>query len=75
MLKIDKVKDRNVDYKWFCRLSRSTLNKYSGKWIAIKNKKILSSGYDGKKVIEEAEKNVKEPILVKIPDEGEILIL
>jgi len=65
----------SADYKWFCRLPKRKLSKYSGEWIALKNKKILSNGHDFKKVIEEARKMVKEPILVRIPNNKEILIL
>lgn len=75
---MNKIKNkgyRNTDYEWFCKLPKKTLNKYSGRWIALKNKKILSSGYNIKKVIYGAKKTVEEPIIVKIPHEKEILIL
>lgn len=64
------------DFEWFSEnFSKRRMNEHSGKWIAIKDKKILSSGANVKIVISEARKKVDEPILVKIPKKEEVLIL
>ena len=60
------------DIEWF---SKECLNKFAGKWIAIKNKKVISFGDNFKEVIEEANCVVDNPLLIKIPKEKEILIL
>ena len=75
MKKIKTSKNRK-DLEWFSKkVSKTKLDKYSGDRIAIKDKKILSNGENIKTVIKKAEKLVKEPILVRIPKDKEILIL
>lgn len=76
MVKKSKTIRVNRDFVWFSKnFSKRRLSKYSGKWIAIKDKKVLSSGKEIKEVMKKAKKKVEEPILVKIPKEREILIL
>ena len=41
------------DYEWYCK---NDLRKYSGKWVAIKNKKVIAAGEDLKVVLETASK-------------------
>ena len=49
---------------------KSNLSKYIGKWIAICNQKIISSGENPKKVLEQAKKICpgKIPLLTKVPE-------
>ncbi|MHA2366891.1 MAG: DUF5678 domain-containing protein [Candidatus Hodarchaeales archaeon] len=62
----------SAEYKWICN---QNLKKFSGKWIAIHGKKILSSGKHADKVAKEArEKSDAMPFLVKVPEEGYISV-
>ena len=62
----------NTEYEWICN---QNLKKFSGKWIAIHNKKIISSGKQADKVAKEArEKSKVIPFLVKVPEEGYISV-
>ena len=64
------------DFEWFAKkFSKELLNKFAGKWVAIKNQKVISFGYDFNEVIKEANCEVDNPLLIKIPKEKEILIL
>lgn len=64
--------DINAEYKW---VSSQNLKKFSGKWIAVHDKQILSSGKYADKVAKEArEKSKAMPFLVKVPEEGYISV-
>lgn len=56
----------NKDYEWFLK---ADLRKYAGKYIAISNKKVVTSGYAPDKVYEKAKRKSpkKEVILWKVP--------
>jgi len=41
--------------------------KYAGEYIAVASDRIVAHGKDFKKVLEEAEKVVKEPFIHKVP--------
>ena len=71
-----KVFKDGKDFKWFSeKFSKKDMSEHSGEWVAIKDEKILSSGYNIKMVINKAKEIVDEPILVKIPRKEEVLIL
>jgi len=62
----------NAEYEW---ISNQNLKKFRGKWIAVYNKKILSSGKYADEVAKEAKKKTKEsPFLIKVPLEGYISV-
>lgn len=66
-------KDKLSDYDWFVK---TDLSRYKGKYVAIADHKVVSSGYDAKKVYEEAQKKAprSKPALAKIPAE-DIMVL
>jgi len=55
------------DYQFYME---TNVDKYIGKWIAICEKKVISSGRDVKKVFREAKEKCgnKTPFLAKVPD-------
>ena len=55
------------NYEFFMKTDLST---YIGKWIAICNKKIVSSGNNPKQVFQEAKKRCpdEKPLLAKVPE-------
>lgn len=62
----------NDEYKW---ISSQNLKKFTGKWIAVHGKKILSSGKHADKVADEArKKSGAMPFLVKVPEDGYISV-
>lgn len=60
------------DYEWYVK---TNLSEFSGKWIAIIDKKIVSSNSDAKKLVEEIKEKYpkSKPLIAKVPNE--ILIL
>ena len=53
---------------------KADLHKYEGKYIAIVDEKIISSGIDSGKVLDEARKKTgKMPLLVKVPTEDLVI--
>jgi len=42
-------------------------DKFAGQYIAVMKNKIIAHGKQFKKVVEQAKKMVKEPLLVKVP--------
>ena len=66
------MSDINAEYKW---VSSQNLKKFSGKWIAVHGKKILSSGKHADKVAKEARKKSDSmPFLVKVPEDEYISV-
>ena len=64
--------DINAEYEW---VSQQNLKQFRGKWIAVSNKKILSSGKNANEVVKQAKKKIKEtPFLIKVPLEGYISV-
>jgi hypothetical protein len=62
----------NAEYEW---VNNQNLKKYRGKWIAVYNKKILTSGEYADDVVKKARKKTQEPVfLVKVPLEGYISV-
>lgn len=61
------------NYEYFLK---ANLNQYAGKWVAIVNQRVVSSGNDAQVVYKEAKKKFpkEKPSLAKIPS-GETLIL
>lgn len=55
------------NYEFFMKMD---LSGYIGKWIAICNKKVISSGYNPKLVFEEAKRlcPTQKPLLTKVPE-------
>jgi len=49
---------------------KADLSPYVGKWIAISNDEIVSSGKDPKKVLREAKKKYphSQPLLARVPE-------
>lgn len=73
MMAENMSKNGRTDYNWFIK---TDLSRYKGKYVAIAGKKVVSSGYDAKKVYEKALKKSPKikPTLAKIPSE-DIMIL
>jgi len=64
--------DINAEYEW---ISNQNLKQFRGKWIAVFNKKIISSGKYANEVAKKAKKQIKEtPFLIKVPLEGYISV-
>ncbi|MFH1895346.1 MAG: DUF5678 domain-containing protein [archaeon] len=65
-------KDKDLDF-----LFKNDLSKYSGKWVAISNRKIVSSGRNIKNTMTQARKKSrsKETLYAKIPAKNQSLIL
>ena len=61
-----------ADYEWFLK---EDLNNYSGKWLAILDKKIVASGTDLSKVLIEVKKDYpnKKPMITKVKNTLSIL--
>lgn len=58
----------NAEYEW---ASSQNLKEFRGKWIAVANKRILSSGKYADDVTKKARKKTSEiPFLIKVPLEG-----
>lgn len=78
--KVSTSRSRNNEgiknLKWFSKnFSKSKMEKYAGEWVAIENKKILSSDKNINGVIKKVEKIDGNPTFVKIARKEEILIL
>jgi len=67
-------RDKHSDYEWFIK---TDLSRYKGKYVAVANQKVISSGYDAKKVYEEARKKAprSQPALAKIPSEDTMILV
>ena len=62
----------NAEYEW---ISNQNLKQFRGKWIAVFNKKIISSGKNAHEVAKKAKEQIKEtPFLIKVPLEGYISV-
>lgn len=55
------------NYEWFLQ---QDLSKYSGKWLAIVDKKVIAAGTKVEEVIKEAKKEfpAKRPMITKVKD-------
>ena len=51
------------------------LEKYVGKWVAVVDEKVVSTGDTAKAVYEEAKKSGKVPLVFQVPEEDEIYLL
>jgi len=60
------------DYDWFVH---ADLSEFSGKWIAILNKKVIASDVDAKKVVERIKNSFSssKPLIAKISSDTLIL--
>ena len=64
--------DISSEYEW---ISNQNLKQFRGKWIAVFNKKIISSGKYANEVAKKAREQIKEtPFLIKVPLEGYISV-
>ena len=62
----------NAEYEW---ISHQNLRQFRGKWIAVFNKKIISSGKYAHNVAKQAKEQIKDtPFLIKVPLEGYISV-
>ena len=59
-------------YNWFIK---ADVSKYSGKWVAVDNKKIVASSVHIAKLLEEVNKNWPSASITKVPKRGQIMIL
>ena len=61
-----------ANYEWFLK---KNLSEFSGKWLAIVDKKVVASGNDVNKLIQEVKKDYpnKKPLITKIKDKLSIL--
>lgn len=58
------MRDINDEYEW---VQNQNLKKFKGKWIAVINKKIISSGQDADDVVKEVKKKSNEtPFLMRV---------
>ncbi len=68
-------KKKETDFDWFID---ADLSKYSGKWIAIMNKKVIVSSKKLSKYffdkVNKAKTKGEQPTIAKIPNKGEIRI-
>ena len=55
------MRDINDEYEW---VQHQNLKKFKGKWIAVVNKKIISSGQYADDVVKEAKKKGKETLFL-----------
>ena len=62
--------------KEFAFYLKTDLHKYEGRYIAIVEDKIISSGDNAKEVYEKAEKQTgKKPLLAKVPTEDALIFV
>lgn len=61
-----------ADYEWFLE---NDFREYSGKWLAIVNKRIVASGNDVNQLIQQTKKQYpnKKPLITKVKDKLSIL--
>lgn len=66
------MKDNYADYEWFLK---KDFSEYSGKWLAIIDKKLVASGRDVDKVIKEAKSKypTKKPLITKVNNKLSVL--
>ena len=62
--------DKNYEF-----FMKTDMSHYLGKWVAICDEKIISSGDSAKKVFEDAKKKCpnKKPLLTKIPEKDTMI--
>lgn len=61
------IRKINSEYEW---VQHQDLNEFSGKWIAVVDKKIIGSGLYADDVVKEVKKKTKEtPLLIKVATE------
>jgi hypothetical protein len=67
---------RETKDEYECLISMPDLNKYVGKWIAVINGKIVSTGTNGKDVLKEAREKSgeKTPLILKVPSNSVMLL-
>lgn len=75
----DKLRGRKIMPKkdeFECLLSMPDLGKYVGKWIAIVDDKIVSTGTAGKEVLKEARSKYPDrtPLIMKVPSQTVMLL-
>jgi hypothetical protein len=60
------------DYDWFVN---ADLSEFSGKWVAILNKKVVSSNADARKVAEDIKSKYPDskPLIAKVSSETMLL--
>ena len=59
------MRDINDEYEW---VQHQNLKKFKGKWIAVVNKQIISSGQYADDVVKAAKKKSDEtPFLIRVP--------
>ena len=61
-----------ANYEWFLK---ADLTSYSGKWLAIINRKVVASGYKVSEVIQKAKEAYpsKKPLITKVRNKLSIL--
>lgn len=61
------------DHKWYME---HDLIEYSGKWVAIRDEKVIAAEEDFKKLVKEVTKRFKlsEVFLARIPEKGVALV-
>ena len=62
----------NRNYEFYMK---ADLGEYTGKWVAIVDNKIVSTGKNAKEVYEEAvKKTKKKPLITKVPDKESMIL-
>jgi hypothetical protein len=55
----------DANYQFFMEMD---MQRYTGQWVAIHEKKVVSSGADFKEVFAEAKKVCRRPFIAKVPE-------
>lgn len=73
-LKGERMSKRKDEFE--CLLSMQDLGKYVGKWIAIVDEKVVSTGNAGKEVFKEARQKhpASTPLILKVPSSTVMLL-
>ena len=50
------------------------INKYSGEWIALLDSEVIASGNSLKRVLSNAKRITKNPLVIRVPKENEVLL-
>ncbi len=69
---VNKMKDDHEDYEWYLK---EDLSNYAGQWVAILDKKVVASGRNIGRLLEEFKKTHpgKTPMITKINNKLSIL--
>ena len=61
------------NYEWFVR--KADVSKYTGKWIAVENQRIVASDNKVSKLLDCIKQNWPDAAITKVPKRGQIMVL